>query len=161
VRKFFFILLLTACCLGGCASIQARIQGGPQGGHGQDAELQDAEFDSADGFIKQKRYNEAIAAYNKIAQESMGSERGARALYDSAFTYAFYDNPHKDYAQALQEFDAFLQMYPDHEKALDAQNWRYVLKTMLELKKENGRLLQNIDELKQIDIRHEERRKGK
>ncbi len=153
MRKFFFILLLSACCLGGCASIQARIQGGHQGD-----QVQDAEFDSADGFIKEKRYDEAIEAYDKIAQESMGSERGARALYDSAFTHAFYDNPHKDYVLALQGFEEFLQEYPNSEKASDAQNWRSILKVVQELKKENEHLTKSIEELKQIDIRHEERR---
>jgi outer membrane protein assembly factor BamD (BamD/ComL family) len=139
---------------GGCASIQSRIQGGQQAG-GQE---QDAEFDSADGFIKEKRYNEAIAAYNKIAQESMGSERGARALYNSAFAHAFYDNPHKDYVLALQGFEEFLREYPDNERASDAQNWRSTLKMVQELKKENEHLTKSIEELKQIDIRHEERR---
>ncbi len=154
MRKFFIILLLSACCLGGCASMLARIQSGPQGGH-----VQDAEFDRADGFIKEKRYNEAIEAYNKIAQESVGSERGARALYEAAFTHAFYDNPHKDYALALQGFDEFLRAYPDNERASDAQNWRSILKMVQELKKENEHLTKSIEELKRIDIRHEERRR--
>ena len=159
MRKFFFILLLSACCLGGCASIQERIQGGHQGGHGQDAELQDAEFDNADGFIREKRYNEVIAAYNKIAQESMGSERGERALYDSAFTHALYDNPHKDYMLALQGFEEFLREYPNSDKASDAQSWRSILKMVQELKKENEHLAKSIEEIKRIDIRHEERRR--
>jgi outer membrane protein assembly factor BamD (BamD/ComL family) len=150
VRKFFFILLLSACCLWGCASIQARIQGG----HGQDAA-----FDSAEGLIKEKRYNEAISAYNKIAQESVGSERGANALYASALVSVFYDNPQKDYALALQEFDEFLRLYPSNEKAREAQNWRYIIKMALELKKENEHLTNSIEELKRIDIRHEERRR--
>ena len=156
MRKFFFILLLSACCLWGCASIQARIHGGPQGGHGQDAE-----FDSADGFIKEKRYNEAIAAYNKISQESKGSERGANALYASALVRVFYDNPQKDYALSLQEFDEFLRLYPSNEKVREAQNWRYFLKMMLELKKENEHLNESIEQLKRLDIRHEEQRRRK
>ena len=156
MRRLFLLLLLLMCCLGGCASIQARIQGGHQEGHGQDAA-----FDSADRLFNEKKYNEAITAYNKIAQESAGSERGARALYDVAFTHAFYDNPRRDYAQALQKFDEFLLAYPDNAKADKARNWRHILGMVLELKKENEHLSRSIEQLKKIDIMHEEQRKGK
>jgi outer membrane protein assembly factor BamD (BamD/ComL family) len=119
----------------------------------------DVDLENAGRFFREKKYSEAIAAYDKIAKDSPRSELGARALYDAAFTHAFYDNPHKDYVQALQGFEEFLREYPNSEKANDAQNWRSILKTVLELKKENEHLTKNIEELKRIDIRHEERRR--
>jgi hypothetical protein len=61
---------------------------------------------------------------------------------------------------ALQGFDEFLRVYPDNERAHDARNWRSVLKMVQELKKENEHLTKSIEELKRIDIRHEEQRKG-
>lgn len=147
MRRLFVLALLLMCCLSACARLKA--------------DHHDVDFENADRFFMEKKYSEAIAAYDKIAKDSPRSERGARAHYDAAFTHTLYDNPHKDYAQALQEFDDFLRIYPDNERALDAQNWRYILKMVQDLKKENGRLLQNINELKQIDIRHEERRKAR
>lgn len=144
MRRLFFLVLLLACCLSACARYMAD---------------HDVDLENADGFFREKKYSEAIAAYDKIAKDSPRSELGARALYNAAFTRAFYDNPHKDYVLALQGFDEFLREYPDTEKANDAQNWRSILKMVLELKKENEHLIKNIEELKRIDIRHEERRR--
>lgn len=119
----------------------------------------DTELSNADRFFREKKYGEAITAYDAIAREAPGSDRGAKALYAAATAHAYYDNPQKDYARALQEFDEFLRSYPDNEKAADARSWQFILKMMLEMKKENERLLQNIEALKRIDIRHEERRR--
>ncbi len=143
MRRLFFLLLLLTCCLSACASLKA----------------DDVDFKNADRFFREKNYHEAIAVYDKISKDSPRSERGARALYDAAFTHAFYDNPHKDYVEALQGFDEFLRAYPKNEKASDAQNWRSILKMVLELKKENEHLATSIEQLKKIDIRHEEQRR--
>ncbi len=144
MRKFFVLLLLSTCLLSACTGILGR---------------RDVEFENAGRFIKEKRYGEAVATYSKIARESPASERGASALFACASVRAFYDNPQKDYALALQGFDEFLRLYPNHDRALDAQNWRSVLKMLLELKKENEHLATSIEQLKQLDIRHEERRR--
>jgi len=144
VRRFFFLVLLLTCCCSACARYNA--------GH-------DGDLENADRFFRERKYPEAIAAYNKIAKDSSRSELGARALYGAAFTHAYYDNPRSDYALALQGFDEFMRAYPNNERASEAQNWRSVLKIMLELKKENEHLTKSIEQLKRIDIRHEERRR--
>ncbi len=146
MRKYLLLAVLLTCCLTGCA----RLLG-----------TWDAEFRSADRLVAEKQYNKAIETYDRIAKESPGSERGAGALFAAAFTGAFYDNPHKDYSLALEKFDDFLRQYPDNKRATDAQNWRQLLKVVVELKKENEHLTTSIEQLKKIDIRHEERRKGK
>jgi outer membrane protein assembly factor BamD (BamD/ComL family) len=138
------VILLSALWLAGCAGVIAR---------------QDAEYENADRLMKQRKYSEASSSFAKIAKDSAGTERGARALFSEASSRAFFDNPHKDYALALQEFDEFLKKYPKSPIARDAQNWRSILKLVLELKKENEQLTNNIDELKRLDIRHEERRR--
>lgn len=137
------IPLLLAGCLSGCASLG----------------LTSSEFSKADRLTREKKYNDAMLIYETIAKEDAGTKRGAHALLAAAKTRAFYDNPHKDYAVALQLFDEFLRKYPDHEQIREAQNWRSFLKTLLDLKKENERLTQNIEQLKKIDIKHEERRR--
>jgi len=143
VRRSLFLVLLLTCCLSACAKYMAD---------------HDVDFVNANRFFNEKKYSEAIAAYDKIAKDSPRSELGARALYDAAFTHAFYDNPYKDYTLALQKFDEFLHIYPNNEKARDAQNWRHILSTVLEFKKENEHLTRSIEQLKKIDIRHEEKR---
>ncbi len=141
-RLIIFAALL-ACIVSGCA-----------GFNGQDAQLADAER-----FASDRKYSEAIAIYDKIVKKSPHSKNQAHALFASAITRAYYDNPTRDYGVALQKFEEFLRLYPSDDKATDARNWRTVLKTVLELKRENEQLNKSIQELKRIDIRHEQRRK--
>jgi outer membrane protein assembly factor BamD (BamD/ComL family) len=146
------VLLLASISLSGCARIIGQ---------------QDTEFYRADSFLKEKKYSEAITAYRSIAKgESAKTERAANAQFALASALAYYDNPERDYTLALQEFDEFLKLYPDDEKAHEARQWRSLLKLIIELKKENDLLNKNIEhlnksieQLKQLDIRHEERRR--
>jgi outer membrane protein assembly factor BamD (BamD/ComL family) len=94
----------------------------------------------------------------KIAADFPQSPVAADALFEVAYLQTFYDNPQKDYVQALSGFEDFLKRYPDHAKAQDARNWRVILKTILDAGKENERLIKSIEELKKLDIRHEEQR---
>ncbi|MGE5172952.1 MAG: tetratricopeptide repeat protein [Betaproteobacteria bacterium] len=119
----------------------------------------EVEYQNAAALVKEKKYQEAIAAYRAIVAESPQSPEAADALLEAAHLYVFYDNPQRDYAEAVAGFEEFLKRYPDHTKAQDARNWRAVLKTILDAKKENERLMKNIEELKELDIRHEERRR--
>jgi outer membrane protein assembly factor BamD (BamD/ComL family) len=151
------VLLLAAYMMSGCA----RIIGG-----------QDTEFYRADSFLKEKKYPEAITAYRQIAQENDNPERAANAQFALASALAYYDNPQKDYELALHEFDEFLTRYPDSDKAPEAQQWRSLLHTIVDLEKENENLARNveqykqniehlnknIEQLKQLDIMHEKRR---
>ncbi len=152
------VLLLASICLAGCA----RIIGG-----------QDTEMYHAESLLKERDYPEAIDAYRQIAKDTNDPERAAHAQFALASALAYYDNSLKDYAAAYQEFDQFLKMYPDDEKANEARQWRSLLRVIVELERENENLNKNIEQykqniehlnksieqLKQLDIRHEERRR--
>ena len=144
MRKLLGLVLILACSLSACTW---RIGG------------RDVELERAGKLVKEGRHTEAMATYCKIARESPGTERGANALFACASVRAAYDNPQRDYALALQEFDEFLRLYPGNERSREALNWRFLLKTMLDLKKENEGLSSRIEQLKQLDIRQEERRR--
>jgi TolA-binding protein len=118
----------------------------------------ESEYQDALNRVKEKKYQEALSICRKIASDSPQSPVAADAFYETAYLLVFYDNPQKDYNQALSGFDEFLKRYPDHAKAEDARNWRGVLKTILDARKENEHLIKNIEQLKKLDIRHEERR---
>jgi outer membrane protein assembly factor BamD (BamD/ComL family) len=141
------LILIIVIVLSGCATT-------PPAAPGPEADYQGAAF-----FAKEKKYPAAIAAYRKIADESPHSPLAADSLFEAAHLQAFYDNPQKDYAQALAGFDEFLRRFPNHVKAREAKNWRVILKTIVDTKKENERLRQSIEELNKLDIRHEERRR--
>lgn len=143
MRKIVLILLvLLTCAFAGCASLGF-----------------DNEFSKADGLVKERKYPEAIGIYEKIAKDSAGSQRGANGLLSAAKARASQDNPQRDYAGALHHFDEFIRRYPDNKKGPEAQQWRHLLRVIVELKKENERLSENIEQLKKIDIKHEERRR--
>jgi len=110
-------------------------------------------------FEKEKKYPDAITEYRKIVKDYPQAPIAADALFAIAHLHAFYDNPQKDYTQALADFENFVNHYPNHEKVNDAKNWEAVLKLMLDAKKENNRLRKSIEQLEKVDIRHEENRR--
>ena len=143
-----FVVLIAVIALGGCATFKV-------------ASAPDEDFRAAAAAVKEKRYQEAVTMYKNIVVQSPRSDAAANAQYQIAYVQTLYDNPQKDYARALQSFTEFIERYPHDVKLLDAENWRFILKMMLDLKKENERLSRSIEELKKLDIRHEEQRRMK
>jgi len=115
-------------------------------------------FQNAAISLKDNKYSEAIAVYRKIVAEDPGSELAADASFELALVLIAQDNPQNDLIKAISEFEIFLKRYPNNKRSYDAQIWISALKAILELKKENEHLKKNIDQLKRLDIRHEERR---
>jgi outer membrane protein assembly factor BamD (BamD/ComL family) len=140
------LLLIAIFCLSGCTT--TKVMTGPE-----------KQFQDASISAKEKRYKEAAACYNKIVTESPDSDLAADALFELALINAHYDNPQRDYIRASRSFAEFLKRYPDNKRADEARTWISVLKTVQELKKQNEHLNESIEELKKLDIRHEERRK--
>jgi outer membrane protein assembly factor BamD (BamD/ComL family) len=124
---------------------------------------QEAELRNAESLFDQRKYSDAVDSYRKILAASPAPlpAVAADARYGIAFIFAYYDNPQRNYAQAIQELDEFLNLYPDNGRVRDAQNLRFILKALIDVKKENEHLKKNIEQLKKLDIRHEERREGK
>ncbi len=150
MKKTASILLLFLCCctLANCGALMWTGPG--------------AEFRRARDLFTEKKYTEAADTYRKLLKDSPKSSWAADARFGLASTLAYHDNPQRNYAQALQEFEEFLKLYPGSKKADEAQNWKHVLKIVVETRKENERLTQNIEQLKRLDVRHEEkRRRGK
>lgn len=104
-----------------------------------------------------------MTAYRKLlaASPAPAPSEAANARYGIAFILAYYDNPQRNYAQAIEELDEFLRLHPDNARVRDAQNLRFLLKAFIEVKKDNEHLNKSIEQLKKLDIRHEERRGGK
>jgi len=142
------IVLLAVIWFSGCAATS--VVTGPE-----------KQFQDATISVKEKRYKEAAAACNKIMADAPDSPLAADALFEIALINVHIDNPKRDYVQASRMFAEFVKRYPDNRRADEARTWISVLKTVQELKKQNERLNESIEELKQLDIRHEEKRKRK
>ena len=106
----------------------------------------------AESFVKQKQYHSAVTTYREILRESPNSFYAADARYGLALALMASDNPQKDYAQALHECEEFSKLYPNERRIAEIQNLIGILKTVTSLNR-------SIEELKKLDIRHEERRR--
>jgi outer membrane protein assembly factor BamD (BamD/ComL family) len=118
------------------------------------------ELQNADNLFDQKKYSDAVTAYRKILKASPAPRPAvaANAQYGVALTLAYYDNPQRNYAQAIQELDEFLRLYPTDSRVSEVQNLRFILRSLIDVKKDNEHLNKSIEQLKRLDIRHEERR---
>jgi len=105
----------------------------------------------ANNYFKKKQYASATAAYRKILQETPESFYASDARYGLGITLVSADNPQKDYAQALHEFEAFHKQYPDDWRTPEVLDWIAVLKTLSDRNR-------SLDQLKQLDVRQEKRR---
>lgn len=112
-------------------------------------------------LVKEHNFPQAVDLYRLILQDHPASSEAPEAKYGIAMVYVAADNPHRDYAIALAELDEFLAQYPQDERLEEARNWRQTVKALLETRKENERLNKNIEKLKQLDVRQEEKRLGK
>jgi TolA-binding protein len=142
------IVLLAVTWFVGCAATSVVTVTGPE-----------KQFQDAAVSVKEKRFKEAAAACNKIMADAPNSPLAADALFELAIINAHHDNPQRDYAQAIRTFSEFLKRYPDNRRTDEAQTWISVLRSVQELKKQNEHLNESIEELKKLDIRHEEKRK--
>ncbi len=125
--------------------------------------MQATELQKAGNLFSQKRFSEAENTYRKILRSSPAPafSDAATAQYGIAFILAYYDNPQRNYAEAIRELDEFLRLYPGDFRVRDAQNLRFLLKSFIEVKKDNEHLNKSIEQLKKLDIRHEQRRREK
>jgi outer membrane protein assembly factor BamD (BamD/ComL family) len=151
-RIIFAIVLLPLLATGtGCARFTSQ----------KDNDAASAKVAEAQNLLRKSDYAHAIVEFQKVVQEHPNTESAAKAKYGIAMAYVSANNPHKDYAVAIEEFDEFLAQYPQDERIPEAQSWRKALKMLLETKKDNDRLNKNIEKLKQLDVRQEEKRLGK
>jgi TolA-binding protein len=135
------LLLILAGCAGGPADRTAQL---PQ-------------LRRADAAAEAGRYAEAIEAYRQAVEESP-TEAAAEALFQSAYLLAYYRNPRRDYALACKAFEQYIARYPKGRRLEEARNWRAILGTILEQGANIARLDRTIEELKKIDISHENKR---
>ena len=152
MNRSLSVVVLLALFSSGCAGFLTG---------GSEEQAAASKYAEAKTLLKDHKYPESLTAFQKVIEEYPNSDLAANALYGVATVLVSGDNPHRDYAQALIHFDEFLHKYPQHERAADAQNWHQAIKVIIDAKKENERLLKNIEKLKQLDMRQEKKRLGR
>jgi outer membrane protein assembly factor BamD (BamD/ComL family) len=151
-RIILAIVLLPMLVTGtGCATFSA------QKGDGAAS----AKVAAAQKLMRESNYAQAIAEFRKVIREHPNTEWAGTAKYGIAMAWVSANNPQKDYAVAVAEFDEFLAQYPQDERVPEARSWRQALRVLLDTKKDNDRLNKNIEQLKQLDVRQEQKRQVK
>jgi len=87
-----------------------------------------------------------------MLQETFDSFYATDAQYGLAIAHIAFDNPQKNYAQALHECEEFSKLFLNRRGTAEVQNLIGILKTVTNMSK-------SIEELNQREMRHEERRK--
>ncbi len=136
------VILLITFFLAGCATLMSGF-----------------ELGKADQLFQEKKYTEALHSYQEVVSHAYLDSQRAEARYSIALVLSSPDNPKKNYHQALEVFEEYIRLYPKSERIPEANNWKNTLKLLLEQARENDQLRKNIEELKRLDIRHEEKRK--
>jgi outer membrane protein assembly factor BamD (BamD/ComL family) len=157
--SFIIILMIMALSGSGCSTICQRMDD-------REKEIREVappstKFAEAEILMKARKFTEAIAAYRLVITEHPDTEWSPEAKYNIALAYVSSENPQRDYALGIAELDEFLASYPRDPRAEEAKSWRTALKALLDTKKENDRLHKNIEKLKQLDMRQEEKRLGR
>ncbi len=148
------LLLLALFLFAGCRTLGTQVQTAPPA-------ASSAEIEEARKLIKGRQYPDALSVLEKALQQKEASAMVPEIRYLIATIYVAADNPQKDYAEAFTEFDEFVHLYPDHDRAVEAKSWRQAIKSLLDARKENERLHKTIEGLKQLDVRQEQKRMGK
>jgi outer membrane protein assembly factor BamD (BamD/ComL family) len=117
------------------------------------------DFQYAAALARGGNYDAAENAYRKIVAENPESMLAADAEFELAFLHMVPGSPHKDYNEALEQFEKFSNRHPNHRKTMEAKSLQALLKQAIDTGKENDRLKKSIEQLKKVDIRHEERRR--
>jgi outer membrane protein assembly factor BamD (BamD/ComL family) len=140
------VLIIAACLwLSGCSTIGDYFKAS-------------GELKNASDFAQGKKYSKAANAYNKIMTDYPDSPQAADALFELSLLQAQHSESERDIARALHGFEAFIRRYPSDWRAHEAGDLVLILKSAVELKRENEHLKRDIDQLRRLDIRHEERR---
>jgi outer membrane protein assembly factor BamD (BamD/ComL family) len=153
MKQSLFALLLMTIIGTGCAMPGSQLS--------QEHAVPAAMIADARKLVKERNFPQAVAVYRLILHDHPTSGLAPEAKYGIAMVYVSADNPRRDYAIAIAELDEFLAQYPQDQREEEARSWRQAIKVILETRKENERLNKNIEKLKQLDVRQEEKRLGR
>ncbi len=84
----------------------------------EDPKSADYLFKTADAYRSLKKYDEAIAIYDRIEAEHPTHEKMPQCYFLKGFVY---ENEMGDLPKAKASYEGFLAKYPDHELADDVQ----------------------------------------
>ena len=104
-------------------------------------------------------YTGAIKAYRSVVETYPQDSLAAEAQFGLAYILLYFENPKRDYDEALKEFQRFTERYTISPRLREAKNWISFLNQLNDQAVENERLKSDLQRLLDIDIESEKKRK--
>jgi tetratricopeptide (TPR) repeat protein len=115
----------------------------------------------AEQLLKQGDFEASLKENQRVLSISGKNPPGDRALFNMGLIYADRENPKKDCEKALLFFSKVLKDYSQSPLAEEAKIWVGLLRERIEVLQENEKLKKVIENLKQVDIEVEEKKREK
>ena len=84
-------------------------------------------YDSAVFYFRQKQYSQSERLFVKITEDYPKSETAQKSAYMSAYLFTIPGNPAKNYQAAKERFSAFSKLYPQSRYRSDSESWIAVI----------------------------------
>jgi hypothetical protein len=104
-------------------------------------------------------YQAALSKTEQVLRSDSGTA-GDEALYLMGIIYAHPENPSANLEKSLESFQILTKKYPKSDLSPDAEAWVSNLRKIRKKDKEILELRDQIDKLKKIDLRIEEKKRG-
>ncbi|HAM51736.1 MAG TPA: hypothetical protein DCP92_14025 [Nitrospiraceae bacterium] len=109
--------------------------------------------------MKPGRFHKEIEQLQENAQKPLDSPASAPVHLQLALLYGHHRNQAPNYSMALKELETYISLAPEEGKAEMIQNWLSLLKEIVRLDRENKEMKEKVEQLKDLDIELEKRRK--
>jgi outer membrane protein assembly factor BamD (BamD/ComL family) len=137
--------------LASCSSLNMMRAESDSPGHQAPGTLESAQF-----LFQQGKYPEAAGQYKRLVRNKHQAI-AEKAQFQLAYTLAYYRNPKRDYEEALNEFQTFVERFSRSPLKAEASNWIFLIEQYMAKKSENNKLREDIKKLVGMDIETEQK----
>jgi hypothetical protein len=113
--------------------------------------------------MEAEKMSDEVARLEETADKHTDPTVRVKAQLQLAKLYSSHKNPRPNYQRALKRLEMYLSFDPTQGETDEMQNWLALLRELVrerdELRKENRELKDTVEELKNLDIKMEEKRK--
>ena len=129
----------------GCADLHDRLMASP-------------DFKRANDFMEEGNYNASLGEYEKIIEHY--PRVGDRVLFEMGIIYLSARNHQKDYRKSLECFQKLIKNYPDSKYKQNSDTMISLLTRMNSQKRQIDELVQQIEQMKEVDMNLKQKKKA-
>ena len=91
-------------------------------------------YDSAVYYFRQKQYSQSERLFVKITADYPAGEAAQKSAYMAGYLFTIADNPNKNYAAAKERFELFRKQFPKSRYRSDSESWIAVINELESLR---------------------------